>query len=144
MYKLEKHSIRGKPSHSNRVVYIDLAGVDFQPNHRTINEYPPDFTDNTQLYGLLDSADERIDTMERREPLEQGECVPMKEWQTTFHPSCNGVHELGLADLGSPNEDNNFDLFGTKGYWRHAWKVDHLAGTNSWEDADTVVLKTLK
>lgn len=98
--------------------------------------YPPDFTDNTQLYGILDSSDERIKTMERRQPLTEGDCVPMQEWQTTFHPTCNPVHELDLVG----DRDTALNLFGTKGYWRNAWRVD----MHTPEQLDTLVLKTLK
>jgi hypothetical protein len=67
----------------------------------------------------------------------------MQDWQTTFHPSCNVVHELGLADIGDENGDDAL-LFGTNGYWRNAWKVDLLGGRNHLKDRDTIVLKTLK
>ncbi|KAL7581465.1 hypothetical protein ACA910_022040 [Epithemia clementina (nom. ined.)] len=107
-------------------------------NHRTIQLYPASYTDRTQLYGVLDSSDPRVrDSMERRYPLDDGECIPMKEWQTSFHPSCNDIHALGLERLGDATTPAQFHLFGTKGYWRNAWKVDALSN-------DTVVLKTLK
>lgn len=110
---------------------------------RKVQLYPSDFTDNTQLYGILDSNDERMKTMELREPLVQGECVPMKEWQTTFHPTCNGMHEVDISHAGE-NNGEDFHLFGTKGYWRHAWRLDLLNGKNHSGERDTVVLKTLK
>jgi len=115
------------------------------PNRpRKIQLYPPDFTDNTQLYGILDSKDERLAGMEIREPLVKGDCVPMKEWQTTFHPSCNSMHEFDLAQAGGNSNQNGLDfrLFGTKGYWRNAWSVKAPGGNKG--QSDTVVLKTLK
>jgi hypothetical protein len=55
-----------------------------------IEQYPAEFSDNTQLYHIMDSSDIAIqETMELRDPYVQGECIPMKEWQTTFHPTCN-------------------------------------------------------
>lgn len=114
----------------------------FTPAHRTVALYPADFTDNTQFYGMYDSDDERLSHMEVRQPLEQGECVPMQEWQTTYHPFCNGVHELGIEYLGHGGD--NFSLFGTKGFWRNAWKVDLMGGHSSLKERETVVLKTLK
>jgi hypothetical protein len=111
---------------------------------RKLQLYPPDFTDPTQLYGVLDSGDERVKMMERRPPLVQGECVPMQEWQTTFHPSCNQLHEsIDLARVGATpqHSGSELDLFGTKGYWRNAWKVDTFGPR---QKTDTVVLKTLK
>lgn len=138
-----------KPSHerkageAGRVVFLDDSIAHIPSSRRKVPLYPADFTDNTQLYSILDSADERVKSMELRDPYEQGECVPMQDWQTTFHPSCNVVHELGLADIGDENGDDAL-LFGTNGYWRNAWKVDLLGGRNHLKDRDTIVLKTLK
>jgi hypothetical protein len=47
------------------------------------------------------------------------------------------MHELPLADLGV-DDHMDFLLFGTKGYWRNAWRVDFQEETNP------IVLKTLK
>jgi serine/threonine protein kinase len=59
----------------------------------------------------------------------------MKEWQTTFYPTCNSHHEFDLRD-------SQTNLFGTNGYWRDAWKLEHsIFGSNRREK---VVLKTLK
>lgn len=139
-----------KPTHeqkadgaAKRVVFLDDSIAHRPPPRRKVSLYPADFTDNTQLYSVLDSNDERVKSMELREPYEQGDCVPMQDWQTTFHPSCNVVHEIGLADIGDSNGDDAF-LFGTKGYWRNAWKVDLLGGQNHLNKRDTIVLKTLK
>ena len=105
--------------------------------HRHVAQYPADFTDQTQLYPFLDSNDERVKGMELRKPYVDRDCVPMADWQTTFHPSCNAVHELGLAEIGG-NPEKDFDLFGKKGYWRNAWKVEMN------QRNDVFVLKTLK
>lgn len=107
------------------------------PHHRKIKLFPADVTDNTQLYPMLDSSDERLSKMEIKEPYSTDECVPMQNWQTEFHPSCNEMHELPLANMGVDN-DMEINLFGTNGFWRNAWKVDFE------DDHDTVVLKTLK
>jgi hypothetical protein len=107
------------------------------PHHRKLKLFPADVTDNTQLYPILDSSDERLSKMEIKEPYSTDECVPMQDWQTQFHPSCNEMHELPLASMGVDN-DMEFNLFGTNGFWRNAWKVDFE------DDHDTVVLKTLK
>jgi len=127
------------------VVLHDSMRHATHPKRRKVHLYPPDFTDNTQLYGILDSDDERIkNTMEVRAPLAQGECVPMKEWQTTYHPTCNRMHEVDLAHPGSEQETGaEFRLFGTKGYWRNAWTVEATPGLVHGQ-RDTVVLKTLK
>jgi len=102
---------------------------------RKIEVYPAEFSDNTQFYGELDSADPKLSFMELREPQVQGECVPVAEWQTTFHPSCNNLHEYDLRDV-----NEKATLFGKKGYWRHAW---HLEQHHEQLD-EHFVLKTLK
>ena len=129
---------------SRRVVSLDKSFGQTPPHHRRIKQYPADYTDNTQLYSILSSSDERLKKMELREPYSNGECVPMQDWQTTFYPVCNGMHEIGMeSTLAEPNGDD-VHLFGTKGYWRNAWRLDLLGGNNKVEDRDTVVLKTLK
>jgi hypothetical protein len=126
-----------------RVVGMEWE-VDMTRPSRSLELYPAKFTDNTQYYSILDSNDERVSkTMERRrQPYAQGECVPMQEWQTTFHPSCNGMHELDMS--GSNNPEDDIRLFGMKGFWRNAWRYDSIGGHQRREDRDTVVLKTLK
>lgn len=122
-------------TNKHRIVALDPSMP--LSHHRTLKLFPADVTDNTQLYPILDSSDERLRLMEIREPYTTEECVPMQDWQTTSHPSCNEMHQLPLADLGV-DDDMDFLLVGTKGYWRHAWRV------NFQDNADTVVLKTLK
>ena len=145
-----------------RAVSLDGRSVSFSSSvgyplvrHSPLELYPAPYTDQTQLYGVLDSDDPRVrETMEQRQPLDNGECVHMKEWQTTFHPSCNEIHSMGLEQLGDATSSAYFHLFGTHGFWRNAWRVDilsSLSNTTSNDPAagtkfinDTVVLKTLK
>lgn len=101
---------------------------------RIIERFPAVVTDNTQLYGLLDSSDEALSSMEIRAPYTDGKCVPMKEWQIAYYPSCNSMHEMDLTHL--LNNDKG-GIFGTKGFWRFAWKIDL-------PDNETFVLKTLR
>lgn len=128
-----------RKSTHRRVVALDPSIASDIPPHRKIQAYPADFTDNTQLYPILDSEDERLNRMEIREPYSDDQCVPMQDWQTTFHPLCNSIHELSIESLGEDNGDD-VDLFGTKGYWRNAWKVD----VHNDHSRDTIVMKTLK
>jgi hypothetical protein len=127
-------------SKSQRVVALDPSniGISLSPT-RSVKLLPADFTDNTQLYSVLDSSDERLGHMELRDPYSQGECVPMQDWQTTFHPSCNGMHEIAIESMGEDN-GNDLNLFGTKGFWRYAWRLD----IQNLQKQDTMVLKTLK
>jgi hypothetical protein len=137
MYNLKKAN-----GNAPRIFSVDVLQA--PPQGRTLSLYPAEFTDNTQYYGLYDSDDTRLSHMEIRQPIEQGECVPMKEWQTTYHPSCNIMHELGMEHMGETKHDKRFSLFGTKGYWRNAWKVEALSYGISMKERETLVLKTLK
>jgi len=131
---------------------------------RKIKGYAADFTDNTQLYGTLPSDDERLSMMELKAPYSEGECVPMQEWQTTYHPTCNAMHEQALQTIGA-TESNYYNykedsgsnllnrrepnglianLFGTGGFWRYAWKLVLPKFDSIRDKTDTVVLKTLK
>jgi hypothetical protein len=112
--------------------------------HDPLVEFPADFTDSTQYYGLYDSDDEHLARMEMRQPLDSGECVPMQDWQTTYHPSCNAMHELGMEQMGDESTGDNFELFGTKGFWRNAWRMDSMGGGSSLSERESIVLKTLK
>ena len=127
-----------------RIVFLD--GEYFVPSsgERIVRRHRSEITDSTQLYSILDSGDERIASMELRAPYVQGECVPMKEWQTTFNPSCNGMHELDLASMGDNRMEDDFKLFGMNGFWRNAWRYDSTGGHSSLKERDTVVLKTLR
>ncbi|KAI2501490.1 protein tyrosine kinase [Fragilaria crotonensis] len=128
---------KAKKSATTRRVFF-FAKKPTPASSRTLREYPADLTDNTQFYGVYDSNDERLSHMEIRQPLDDGECVPMKDWQTTYHPSCNMMHELGMEHMGE-SKTPDFSLFGTKGYWRNAWRVN-----GGLKGLETIVLKTLK
>jgi hypothetical protein len=52
------------------------------------------------------------------------DCVPMDDWQTTFHPTCNGFHENSMKeDLLKVEMAKSTKLISDKGFWRHAWEV---------------------
>lgn len=132
-------------SAGRRIVALHgLSNDNALPPSRLVQQYPAEITDNTQLYGILDSGDEHISTLEMRAPYVQGECVPMQEWQTTFNPSCNGMHELDMPGMGDDRNEDDFKLFGMNGFWRNAWRYDSTGEHGSVSERDTVVLKTLK
>lgn len=126
---------------------------------RKVKKFPADFTDNTQLYGILSSEDEHLNRMEIREPYSKDECVPMQKWQTAYQPSCNGMHELALQTLGASNgtqkenshkrgkigmlEGLNATLF-AKGFWRYAWKLVIENHDHRRAEEDTIVFKNLR
>lgn len=128
-----------------RIVTLDSFSSEIvQSTHMSVQQYPADFTDSTQLYSIYDSGDERISTMEMRAPFMKDECVPMQEWQTTFNPFCNGMHELDMAGIGDNRNEDDFKLFGMNGFWRNAWRYDSTSGHTDLSERDTVVLKTLR
>jgi hypothetical protein len=142
LYRAPVHSPSNVTHH--RMVFVDPSLAHAPLRHRKVVSYPSDYTDPTQLYSILDSGDERIKRMEPRDPYVQGECVPMQPWQTTYHPLCNGVHELGIDQILGEETGSDMRLFGTKGFWRNAWRADILNGHSHLHERDTIVIKTLK
>lgn len=69
------------------------------------------------------------------------ECIPMADWQTTFNPSCNSVHEMDMPYL--LNKDA-YSLVSEKGFWRNAWNVDMKVAENGMSPMSNIVIKSLK
>jgi len=69
------------------------------------------------------------------------ECVPMADWQTTFHPSCNSMHEMDMPSLLNKEA---YSLVSNKGFWRNAWKVDMKVAENGMSPVSHIVIKSLK
>ena len=61
-----------------------------------------------------------IDQLQRRAAWEKT-CVPMNEWQKSFHPTCNLMHEAFALDQEDNEQD--IDLLSAGGSWRMAWRV---------------------
>jgi len=139
--QLDQSMYQSTSSKERRVVLLGNPPPVKREITKTLQLFPAEFTDNTQFYGVYDSDDEKLSWMEIREPLDNGECVPMQQWQTTYHPSCNAMHEFSFDHF---NNGDDYKLFGTKGFWRNAWRIDSLGGATYEQDRDTVVLKTLK
>jgi hypothetical protein len=99
-------------------------------SYRVLDQYPSEYSDVTQRYPHMDSGDQAfkkgiLPVQFLVNPYENDECVPFSDWQTSHAPSCNNFHEMDLISK------NQFTLFGTKGYWRHAWKVRNDMFNNS-------------
>ncbi len=126
-------------SHPKRVFHFDETKGSAEHHHivRELTLYPTVFSDNTQLYGIRDSDDPALVNMEPLVDDESSECVPMADWQSTYYPLCNGMHELDIVNLESAK------LVGKKGYWRNAWRIDLMGGDFS-EEMETLILKTPK
>lgn len=132
-----------------RLLNINHKVVDEPPPSREVELYPAEFSDNTQFYPVVDSTDDpRAEKMEMRKPYEDEQCAPMADWQTTYNPSCNGMHELDVENGYNEREGKDLLLFGTGGFWRNAWKLDlpdhNATATAPAGSAETFVLKTLK
>ena len=56
--KLYRSRVAKVQERSRRVIYIHESLVHSKPKLRKIAQYPADFTDNTQLYSVLDLSDE--------------------------------------------------------------------------------------
>ena len=69
------------------------------------------------------------------------ECVPMSDWQTTFKPTCNSLHEMDMPFLLNKEA---YSLVSNKGFWRNAWKVDMSVVENGMSPVSNIVIKSLK
>lgn len=127
-----------------RIINIDHHVDHTRPPSHELELYPFEFSDNTQYYPVIDSDDERARKMELRQPYEDETCAPMHDWQVTYHPSCNGMHELDAENGHNEREGKDLELFGTKGFWRHAWRLDLPGPRRRRDEPDSFVLKTLK
>mmetsp|Transcript_50003 Transcript_50003/g.150424 ORF Transcript_50003/g.150424 Transcript_50003/m.150424 type:complete len:294 (+) Transcript_50003:171-1052(+) len=141
------------PHHPKHAIFIGLsASILGQPfravRDKRIELYSAEYTDVTQSYPDADSLDPPTsETMERRTFPEHEfdeDCIPMANWQTTFHPTCNMFHERDL----STSMLETLSLISNKGHWRSAWELKDWA-KNDWKGkiADhelSVVMKMLK
>jgi len=69
------------------------------------------------------------------------ECVPMADWQTTFNPTCNSVHEMDMPFLLNKEA---YYLVSNKGFWRNAWRVDMNIAEDGMSPVSDIVIKSLK
>lgn len=71
----------------------------------------------------MSSRPERPEEEGRADPFETEECKAQAKWQLTTYPTCNSLHELGIADFGT-NETRLNRL--ANGYWRDVFTIDFL------------------
>lgn len=69
------------------------------------------------------------------------ECIPMEDWQTTFKPTCNSLHEMDMPFLLNKEA---YSLVSNKGFWRNAWNVDMKIAENGMSPVSNIVIKSLK
>ncbi len=104
---------------------------------REVELYPTIFSDNTQFYGIKDSADPALSNMEPIVNNADEDCLHIAEWQTKYYPTCNAMHELDIS------QSNEVKLVGKKGFWRNAWTV-RLGPYDSNLITEMSILKTPK
>lgn len=78
----------------------------------------------------------RSDDFSYRDPLYEGDCVPMQPWQETSFPNCNSIHEL---DPHGRSVTNEFGYL-TSGGYNDIFTVDNT----SYEGDPKLVLKILQ
>lgn len=130
---------RQRPSGTKSLNFY-LSGndqADWSEKKRFVDTGSSEVTDPSQQYHLLDSNDKKdrevMQHMERKPAFVDGDCKPMKEWQTKSFPTCNAIHEV---DMGADNDETS--VLGVKGFFRMAWKFKHAS------QGEAVAMKTLK
>lgn len=129
---------------SPRVVYLHNSfPLPTRRKRRVLKVERTPFSDNTQLYSILHSDDEKLSKMESVHTQDAGDECKSDSWQREYHPSCNSVHEFDLMHLDDAREGGRLKLFKKQGYWRNAWKLE-LTSNESRNERETYILKTPK
>ena len=129
---------------SPRVVYLNNSfPLPTRRKRRVLKVERTPFSDNTQLYSILHSDDEKLSKMESVQTQDTGDECMSDSWQREYHPSCNSVHEFDLMHLDDAREGGRLQLFKKQGYWRNAWKLE-LPSNESRNERETYILKTPK
>ncbi len=109
----DKHE-GSQDANSRRVIFLEIDDGRWMKQHlrgksnitkRVINVNKHSLREQVRL---LDSED-----FSYRDPLYEGECTPMTEWQTTSFPNCNMFHEL---DIHGKVRRNELEYFTSGGY----------------------------
>jgi len=106
------HKLRGEPKDDKREIYVSSEELKQQTR-------------------LLDSKD-----FSYRDPLYEGDCVPMQKWQETSFPNCNLFHEL---DFLGKSRTKEFEFYAKGGYNQIFWLNE-----DEKEDDPELVMKILK
>jgi len=106
------HKLRGDLKDDKREIYVSSEGLKQQER-------------------LFHSKDFRY-----RDPLYEGDCVPMQKWQETSFPNCNLFHEL---DFLGKSRTEEFEFYAKGGYNQIFWLNE-----DDKEDDPELVMKILK
>ncbi|KAL7543238.1 hypothetical protein ACHAXR_012522 [Thalassiosira sp. AJA248-18] len=130
------HSLRHRQNTFPRI--ISFEGV----KDNWVNYLRGESDDEKRFIHISDKAlkeQERLldsDDFSYRDPLYEGECVPMQKWQETSFPNCNLFHELDYHGMSRTEE---FEYYANGGYNHIFW----LNETEKDDDPELVV-KILK
>ena len=121
-------------------ITVSLTGSISQTENNVIAFDPQD--ENRSNVNDTSSKDEKQLLTSETAAWEAGqECVPMEDWQTTFKPTCNSLHEMDMPFLLNKEA---YSLVSNKGFWRNAWNVDMTIAENGMSPVNNIVIKSLK
>eukprot|EP00579_Thalassiosira_antarctica_P030439 CAMPEP_0202032034 /NCGR_PEP_ID=MMETSP0905-20130828/65319_1 /ASSEMBLY_ACC=CAM_ASM_000554 /TAXON_ID=420261 /ORGANISM="Thalassiosira antarctica, Strain CCMP982" /LENGTH=544 /DNA_ID=CAMNT_0048595887 /DNA_START=36 /DNA_END=1670 /DNA_ORIENTATION=- len=130
------HSLRYRQTHFPRIISIEGEKDNWVNYLRGESDDKKRFIhiskqEREEQKRLLDSDDYRF-----RDPLYEGDCVPMQKWQETSFPNCNLFHEL---DFLGKSRTQEFE-YHAKGGYNHIFWLNEMDK----EEDPELVMKILK
>mmetsp|Transcript_11570 Transcript_11570/g.24671 ORF Transcript_11570/g.24671 Transcript_11570/m.24671 type:complete len:548 (-) Transcript_11570:78-1721(-) len=112
------HSLRSRQIHFPRTISIE--GNKVALNHNLRGESGES---ERRIYVSKQARKEQARLMKSRDfsyrdPLYEGDCVPMQKWQETSFPNCNLIHELDFRGKSTTSE---FEYYAKGGYNHIFW-----------------------
>mmetsp|Transcript_5483 Transcript_5483/g.11939 ORF Transcript_5483/g.11939 Transcript_5483/m.11939 type:complete len:556 (+) Transcript_5483:40-1707(+) len=134
--RVPSNSLRHRETHFPRI--ISIGGRSGNANNHLRGE-PDDEKRSIYVSSRERKEQERLlesDDFSYRDPLYEGDCVPMQKWQETSFPNCNLFHEL---DFLEKSRTQQFEFYAKGGYNHIFWleEVDK-------KDDPELVMKILK
>mmetsp|Transcript_29355 Transcript_29355/g.45403 ORF Transcript_29355/g.45403 Transcript_29355/m.45403 type:complete len:618 (+) Transcript_29355:56-1909(+) len=120
---------------------MEVRGNNFQESPDDVKEVNPKDENDPNADNTASHDETRVLTSETAAWEPDQECVPMEDWQTTFKPTCNSLHEMDMPFLLNKEA---YSLVSNKGFWRNAWNVDMQIAENGMSPVSNIVIKSLK
>lgn len=120
---------------------VMVRGNYVQESSNDVEESNPEDETDSNADSTASQDETRILTSETAAWEPDQECVPMSDWQTTFKPTCNSLHEMDMPFLLNKEA---YSLVSNKGFWRNAWNVDMSVAENGMSPVSNIVIKSLK
>lgn len=121
-----------------RVVQYEMSRLQILP----IIRVPRKSTRKLQYpLSQIEPMDRLEDDWGRSDTFESGDCKAQQAWQLATYPSCNVLHEVGLATLSNLKTSFGDKQILANGYWRDVWRIQE-ASPESIHDNYNFVLKT--